>query len=98
MSDVCSSDLASRGPANTNRQGAVSYYVAIVDPDKNIAQRRVFTREVAFEGNRHRLQLREELTQTIPLAAGQSGEDFQIYVGLQLTEEQLAFNRAKLGQ
>src|SRR3546814_3741876 len=27
---------AVRGPANTSRQGAVSYYVAIVDPAENI--------------------------------------------------------------
>lgn len=86
---------AVRGPANTSRQGKLSYYVAIADKEENILQRRVFDSDVVFEGNRHRLQVREELTQTIPLSAGQLGDDFRIYVGLQLSEEQLEFNRNK---
>lgn len=87
-----------RGPANTSRTGQFTYYVAIADRDEKILARQTFTSEVQFVGNRHKVGAREELTQTIPLGPGQNGEDFVIYIGLQLTADQLEYNRAKLAR
>ncbi len=86
---------ATRGPANTTRQGKFSYYVAIADRGGAILAKKVFDTELEFEGNRSRVGGIEELTQEIPLRPGQLGEDFDIFVGFQLSPEQLNYNRAK---
>ncbi|MFT5181762.1 MAG: hypothetical protein ACI8S3_001647 [Alphaproteobacteria bacterium] len=86
---------ATRGPANETRTGDFSYYVAIADRNGAILAKKVFATQFVFEGNRNRLGGLEELTQEIPLRAGQLGEDFDIFVGFQLNAEQLDYNHAK---
>ncbi|MBO6782148.1 MAG: hypothetical protein JJ899_02580 [Alphaproteobacteria bacterium] len=89
---------ATRGPASISRQQVVSYFVAISDREENILARQVFDITLEFEGNRNRLGVVEDLRQRIPLRAGQLGEDFSVFIGFQLTDEQLRFNRTKLGR
>lgn len=86
---------AIRGPANTTRQGEFSYYIAIGDRNGKILAKKVFSTEFEFEGNRNRIGAAEELTQEIPLGSGDLGDDFDIFVGFQLSPEQLDYNRAK---
>ena len=57
--------------------------------------KKVFDTEFEFEGNRNRIGATDELTQEIPLTSGDVGEDFDIFVGFQLSPEQLDYNRAK---
>ncbi len=84
-----------RGPANAERRGAFEYFVAIGDSERNILAKEVFATEVAFEGNRSRMTTVEELVQTIPLRPGEFGGDYSIYVGFQLSEDELRYNRRK---
>jgi len=84
---------ANRGPANDTGEGKFSYYVAIADRAGKILAKKVFDTSFAFEGNRTRLAAMEELTQEIPLRTDQLGEDFDVFVGFQLTAEQLDYNR-----
>lgn len=86
---------ATRGPANETRTGEFSFFVAIANRDGAILAKKVFGTEFAFEGNRNRIGGIEELTQEIPLRAGELGEDFDIFIGFQLDPEQLKYNRAK---
>ena len=86
-----------RGPANETRNGQFNYYVAIANSEGSILAKKVFNTGFEFEGNRNRIGGLEELTQKIPLRPGERGEDFEIYVGFQLSPEQLDYNRAKLG-
>ena len=86
---------AIRGPANETREGNFSYYVAIADRSGTILTKKVFNTEFEFEGNRNRVGGVEELTQEIPLRAGELGEDFDIFIGFQLDSQQLDYNRAK---
>lgn len=87
-----------RGPASTGRDAQISYFIAIVDNEENVLARETFDIAFEFEGNRNRIGIVEELSQRIPLKAGQEGEDFKVLIGLQLTEEQLDYNRAKRGR
>ncbi len=89
---------AIRGPANETRQGKFSYYIAIGDRNGKILAKKVFATEFEFEGNRNRIGAAEELTQEIPLRSGDVGDDFDIFVGFQLSPEQLDYNRAKRGR
>ncbi len=84
-----------RGPANAERRGVFQYFIAIGDRERNILAKEVFTTEVAFEGNRNRMTTVEELTQIIPLRQGEFGDDYSIYVGFQLSEDELLYNRRK---
>lgn len=86
---------AIRGPANKTREGKFSYYVAIGDRNGKILTKKVFSTEFEFENNRNRIGAAEELTQQIPLRSGEFGDDFDIFVGFQLSPEQLDYNRAK---
>ncbi len=86
---------ASRGPANQDRRAQVRYFVAVGDNNSAILAKETFTSAFEFEGNRSTQSMIEELDQRIPLRAGESGEGYQILVGFQLSEEEIAYNRAR---
>ena len=89
---------ASRGPANVDRAGQLEYFVAIADRNDAILAKRVFASEVSFAGNDRHVDLREELVQAIPLKAGEVGSDYSVYVGFQLSADELQYNRRKFGR
>jgi len=89
---------ATRGPASTVRSAKVTYFIAIADRNENIFARETFESDLEFEGNRNRIAYVEELTQTIPLRDGKLGENFKVFIGFQLSDEQLVYNRNKLGR
>lgn len=89
---------ATRGPASTSREAQVSYFIAITDTAENILARETFITDLEFEGNRNRIGFVEELSQTIPIREGKIGEDFKVFIGFQLSDEQLTYNRNKLGR
>lgn len=82
-----------RGPANTDRKGDFRYFVALADRAGKTTQKHVFDSEVEFPGNRNRVAPFEELTLKIPLKSGENGADYTVYVGFQLSPEQLDYNR-----
>jgi hypothetical protein len=86
--------IASRGPADKNHKASFAYFVAITDAKDNVLTREQFDTYIDFPGNKTRNGIREELEEKIPLAVGQRGDDFRIYVGYVLTRDELAYNRA----
>jgi len=80
------------------RSAKVTYFIAIADRNENIFARETFESDLEFEGNRNRIAYVEELTQTIPLRDGKLGENFKVFIGFQLSDEQLVYNRNKLGR
>lgn len=90
--------VATRGPAATSREARVRYFVAIADKDENVLARAEFDTDITFEGNRNRIGFAEELTQRIPLDRGQLGDDFSVFVGFALSDEDLKYNRNKRGR
>lgn len=81
------------GPANQDRTATYEFFVAIIDPSQNIAAKRNFTTPVTFPANVGYVTHREELQQRIPLPKGGSAADYQIIVSLQLTPDELEYNR-----
>jgi hypothetical protein len=86
--------IASRGPAMAGSSAQFQYFVAIAKIGAGALARQAFDVEIPLEGNDTRAQSVDELTQTIPLQSGESGDNYVIYVGLVLTPEELKFNRA----
>lgn len=85
--------IAQRGPADRSRRGTFEYFVVIADQDQNILAKERFTMAIDFPGNRTRVGVFEELDQTIHLKAGETGDNYDIYVGFQLSDDQLRENR-----
>ncbi len=82
-----------RGPANQNRRADLAYFVALTDDRGRIRDKWIFPAEAAF-GERTRLRLPEELELVIPLTRGTAPAGHRIYIGFQLSQEQLRYNRA----
>jgi hypothetical protein len=85
--------VAGRGPAGTEDSAKFNYFVAVARTDKTILARDAFDTVIELPGNQTRNQTVEELEQTIPLAKGESGVNFVIVVGIEMTPEELEFNR-----
>ncbi len=86
--------VAVRGPANSDRLANLSYFVAVARTDETILARRSFDIAIPFPGNRTRVAGIEQIGQVITLAGGETGGDYRIYVGFDLSREELDYNRA----
>jgi hypothetical protein len=85
---------AARGPADRDRAAGYDYFVALTDVSGNVLQRGSFSATAAFEGNRTRFVFRDTPVHLkIPLKTGQAGPDFLIFLGFQLTPEEMQYNR-----
>lgn len=85
---------AERGPANADRVAPYRYFVTLVDAKREPVAKNVFDLAAQFPGNVTRMTLTDDTVEMkVPIAAGQSGKDFTILVGFQLSESQLEFNR-----
>lgn len=87
---------ATRGPAATQPEARVPYFVAVVDKQQNVLAREEFVARVPFEAGRRRVIVGEELEQRIPLA-GRSTNDIEILIGLEMGRDQLERNRRERG-
>lgn len=85
---------AERGPANHDRSAPYRYFVTLTDAKREPVAKNVFDLTAQFPGNVSRVVLADDTVEMrVPIRAGQSGRDFTIFVGFQLTDEQLEFNR-----
>lgn len=90
--------VAIRGPANHDREARFDYFVSVVDSERDVLNKQIFGVTVKFPGNITRVSLKDSdppVTVDIPLAAGRSATDYQIFVGLQLTPDELEYNRRR---
>ncbi len=87
--------VAVRGPANTANLAKFEYFVAIVDKQKRILEKARFPVSIPFVNNVTRVQWqrKDPIVMDIPIKAGQNGTDFTIFVGLQLTRDELNYAR-----
>ena len=80
---------ARRGPAGDSDTLDVPYFVAVVDPERNIRAKQIFRPTLVFAASGIRTGTLEEVEQVIPVATGFAGPDYEIFVGLQLDRDQL---------
>lgn len=84
---------AERGPADTAREAALKYFVAIEDGSGNFTAKEIYDVTLPFEGNRRRVGILEEVDITIPTPADKDFSELRILIGLQITPEQVEYNR-----
>lgn len=89
--------LAAKGPADAEGKARFDYFVAIVGQGDAVLAREQFSTEIPFLATKTRNGIQESLEETLPLAKGQQGSDFHIFIGFVLTPEELAYNRAHPG-
>lgn len=86
---------ARQGPASKVQRGDFSFFVAVTDRKRNILSRRSVPGAFDFSGNRSRVTYFERLKIDIPKTERQSGDEFLIFVGFDLSREEVDFNRAQ---
>ena len=89
--------LSERGPADTAKQADFEYFVALVDSQKRVVAKQRFALTIPFPNNLTRVQWQREQAHVlhVPLATGQSGADYTIFIGLQMTREEMEYTREK---
>lgn len=75
------------------KQGDFAYFVAIADAQHNILNKKEYKVSVEFSPRQNQIQISDEVTVGLPLHDLSNGGKYAIVVGLQLTPEQLEFNR-----
>ena len=81
--------IVKKGPASRADQVDMPIFVSIIDRGQKVLAKQVFNSQIEFEKGRRRTGSLEEFEQQIPLRSGQTGDDYAIVVGFQLTREQL---------
>lgn len=87
-----------RGPANEDRQARLFYFVSLVGPDQVILSKQQFDQNISFLGNQRRVRTRlndPPVTIDIPNILPTEAINYDILIGLQLTPEQLEYNRRR---
>lgn len=85
--------VAVRGPANQTRDASFPYFVSLIDEEQNVISKNVFDVVIDFQGNAFRTTVFDEpVVLRIPIRPPLRGSMFSIYLGMQLTEEDLRYN------
>jgi hypothetical protein len=84
-----------RGPANENRQAKFEYFVAVPKLFPSPAGKRIFDVALQFPQNQRRAQFEDEIELDVPIANKAAGPSNEVYIGLQLSPEELEFNRKR---
>ncbi len=87
-----------RGPAAMSRHVSIPYFVALLHGSE-IVQKHALSIEADFPPNVDRLALKSEpLVLDLPISRRMSSDAYRLEVGLQLTPQQLAYNREHMPQ
>jgi hypothetical protein len=84
---------ADKGPANNDNRGEFAYFIAIADSADRILAKEIFPISVAFPVGQRLTFAEDSIYQEIELFPGDLGSDFAVFVGMQLTPEELRRNR-----
>lgn len=84
-----------RGPANAKGEAQFVYFVAILNKDKKILTRTKFPMVAKFQRNENKLDFSDAVTVTIPKKKEVPSKDFIVYLGFEMTPEELAYNRKR---
>lgn len=71
------------------------YFLTVITPNGQILSKDVFALSTVYENKQISVRKQDKLRQVIPLMAGQSASQFQILIGFQLSDAELAYNRAR---
>ena len=92
-SDLLVKITASRGPKVSADQVTFNYFVALTGQGGRLITRQKFDVTLPVTADKPTSAITDNPTVTIPLKKGENGDYFQIYVYLEVTEKELAYNR-----
>ena len=85
---------ATRGPALSGRDIAVSYFVAVMR-GSDIIDKQIYPVAATFAPNTDTLSITgKPISMTLPLSTSVSGSDYTIEIGMQLTQAQIDDNQS----
>lgn len=85
-----------RGAANTEGVVSVPYFVAIPGMYPDPAGKAVMPLAVEFPPNMSKVRYNDEQVQlSLPVGGNQTGASYEVIIGFQLDEDQVAFNRSR---
>jgi len=87
---------AMMGPSGKDAVGRFPYFVVVSDPDGEIIAKQVFAIDIGFPGNAIEVGHIESVFQKMTYASLARAADYTVYIGFQLTPEQL--ERIRAGQ
>lgn len=87
-----------RGPANKERRADFSYFVAIPKFYPAKEGKNVFPIAVGFQPNQNRVIYRDVIDMQIPLKPKEVGAHYDVYLGFELTQAELDYNRNRTGR
>jgi hypothetical protein len=88
---------ALRGAAMVEDNARFSFLVWILDRNKEVLSRNRFPIISKFEGRDSRIDFSDTFDVIIPQRADHAPTDWIVYMGLELSKEELAYNRRRLG-
>lgn len=86
---------AMMGPAAESPQARFPYFVVVADPDGNIIAKQVFAIDIRFPGNALEVGHVESAIQKLTYASLARASQYTVFIGFQLSPEQLARVRAE---
>jgi hypothetical protein len=90
--------VAARGAALKQGDVTLPFFVSIIDNKTvKVLGKKIFQSAVPFPEGHRRSGVSEVITERFTVGAGHGITDYEILVGLQLTEEQLEYNRKQRG-
>jgi hypothetical protein len=89
--------LAEIGPAATDPNVDLPYFVAVVGPDNRVVAKRVLDDKLTFAPQQSHAGAVDHLTQRIDLKNKRDAPNYHVFLGFQLTKDELDYNRAHGG-
>ena len=92
-SDLLVGIVASRGPKLTGEEVTFNYVIALTGRGGQKLTRQQFDVTIPLTADQPTAQIVDNPVVTIPLKKGENGDFYQIYVFIEVTEKELAYNR-----
>jgi hypothetical protein len=93
ISDLLIKLMASRGPKLTGDQATFNYVIVLTGQGGRKITRQQFDVTIPLTADKPTGTIVDNPTVSIPLKKGENGDFYQIYVFLEVTEKELAYNR-----
>ena len=83
------------GPGATSRNFEIEYFVAVPGLYPMPAAKRLLPLRIKFSDKNTRVVIKEKAEVELPLAANESGANYPIYIGFQMTKAEVEFSRSR---
>jgi hypothetical protein len=95
--DTRTTFIAARSDPSVNQRD-FTYFVAIADAQRNILAKKQFSLRIEFPSQKSQMQLLDEITEQLPLRNNATAGNYVVIVGLELSPQQLEYNRSRQAQ